>query len=201
MLLLSIMISITTTAFGKSYELSQIHSIDNQSNVIVTDSGVYINDSYYTKEQFIHLLDTAMEIEKTSNDTTVQSTSAALLAGTWMIPGIGTVVITTTGIIMVGGAIVAVGSWIYNAVVDWFEARAEIDAVKDKIPSRLKDEDGEVDLENFNQKVNGKTAYKEKGGWTIEKDTAGHGGSKWKLKDKSGKRVASLDESGKVLGK
>ena len=56
-------------------------------------------------------------------------------------------------------------------------------------------------MDNFDQKVNGKTAYKEKGGWTIEKDTAGHGGRKWKLKDKSGNRVASLDENGKVLGK
>ena len=78
---------------------------------------------------------------------------------------------------------------------------AEIKEAKEKIPERLKDEDGEVDLDNFDQKVNGKTAYKEKGGWTIEKDTAGHGGRKWKLKDKSGNRVASLDENGKVLGK
>lgn len=54
---------------------------------------------------------------------------------------------------------------------------------------------------NFDQKVSGKTAYKEKGGWTIEKDTSGHGGHKWKHKDKSGNRVASLDENGKVLGK
>lgn len=43
--------------------------------------------------------------------------------------------------------------------------------------------------------------YKEKGGWQIDKDNAGHGGRKWKLKDPSGNRKASLDENGKILGK
>lgn len=37
--------------------------------------------------------------------------------------------------------------------------------------------------------------------WTIDRDTAGHGGRRWKLKDKSGDRVASLGEHGEVLGK
>ena len=43
--------------------------------------------------------------------------------------------------------------------------------------------------------------YKEEGGWAIDKDTAGHGGRKWKLKDKKGNRIASLGKNGEVLGK
>lgn len=173
---------------------------NENSSVIVTDSGVYINDVYYTQEQFVQLLETAQEVEtETGNQT--RSAAAALVAGTWYIPGIGQVIVTAAGAILVAGVVVEVGSWIYNTVVEWFATRAEIKEAKEKIPERLKDEDGEVDLDNFDQKVNGKTAYKEKGGWTIEKDTAGHGGRKWKLKDKSGNRVASLDENGKVLGK
>ena len=39
------------------------------------------------------------------------------------------------------------------------------------------------------------------GGWEIEKDTPDHRGSKLKLKDKKDKRVAWLDENGKVLSK
>ena len=35
----------------------------------------------------------------------------------------------------------------------------------------------------------------------VGKDTAGHGGRKWKLKDKAGNRVASLGENGEVLAK
>ena len=65
----------------------------------------------------------------------------------------------------------------------------------------MKDGDGNVDLGKFGQNVKGKNAKKEEGGWEIEKDTSGHGGSKWKLKDKKGKRVASLDGNGKVLRK
>lgn len=173
---------------------------NENSSVIVTDSGVYINDVYYTQEQFVQLLETAQEIEtETGNQT--RSAAAALVAGTWYIPGIGQVIVTAAGAVLVAGAVIEVGSWIYDTVVGWFATRAEIKEAKEKIPERLKDEDGEVDLDNFDQKVNGKTAYKEKGGWTIEKDTAGHGGRKWKLKDKSGNRVASLDENGKVLGK
>jgi hypothetical protein len=125
--------------------------------------------------------------------------AVALVAGTWYIPGIGQVIVTAAGAVLVAGAVIEVGSWIYDTIVDWFATRAEIKEAKAKIPERLKDEDGEVDLTNFDQKVNQKTAYKEKGGWIIEKDTAGHGGSKWKLKNPSGVRVASLDENGKVL--
>lgn len=173
---------------------------NENSSVIVTDSGIYINDVYYTQEQFVQLLETAQEVEtETGNQT--RSAAVALVAGTWYIPGIGQVIVTAAGAVLVAGAVIEVGSWIYDTVVEWFATRAEIKEAKEKIPERLKDEDGEVDLDNFDQKVNGKTAYKEKGGWTIEKDTAGHGGRKWKLKDKSGNRVASLDENGKVLGK
>ena len=69
------------------------------------------------------------------------------------------------------------------------------------IPNRLIDKrTGNVDLGKFNQKVKGKTAYKERGGWVIDKDETGHKG-KWKLKDKKGERVGTLDENGKVLGK
>ncbi|GFN31073.1 hypothetical protein [Paenibacillus xylaniclasticus] len=84
-------------------------------------------------------------------------------------------------------------------VMELEKERAE--AIK-AIPKSLKDENDNVILDKFTDKVNGKVAYKEpKTGWTIEKDTAGHGGRKWKLKNKSGDRVASLDENGKVLSK
>ena len=195
LLVFAMLFSTSVPAFATSFPPE-----NENSSVIVTDSGVYINDVYYTQEQFVQLLETAQEVEtETGNQT--RSAAAALVAGTWYIPGIGQVIVTAAGAVLVAGAVIEVGSWIYDTVVEWFATRAEIKEAKEKIPERLKDEDGEVDLDNFDQKVNGKTSYKEKGGWTIEKDTAGHGGRKWKLKDKSGNRVASLDENGKVLGK
>ncbi|WP_368488329.1 hypothetical protein [Clostridium sp. BJN0013] len=66
---------------------------------------------------------------------------------------------------------------------------------------RLKKDGKTVNSGKFKQKVRGRTAYKEDGGWTIEKDTAGHGDSKWKLKKPNGDRVASLGEDGTILRK
>uniref|UniRef100_UPI00273A2961 hypothetical protein n=1 Tax=Helicobacter cholecystus TaxID=45498 RepID=UPI00273A2961 len=61
-----------------------------------------------------------------------------------------------------------------------------------------------VDLGNFSRR---QKRHKDdpiyvdpKTGWSVEKDKAQHKG-KWKLKDKQGKRKATLDENGKVVGK
>lgn len=202
LLALVMLVSTNLTAFASSATtdptLTSSNS-DSNGNVIVTDTGIYINGTYYTQEQFTQLLETAQEVKTPQTPQT--RSAAALIAGTWWIPGVGEVVITAAGVIIVGGTVIAAGTWIYNTVSSWFAQRAEIAAAKANIPSRLKDGNGNVKVGNFDQKVSGKTAYKEKGGWTIEKDTAGHGGRKWKLKNKSGNRVASLDGNGKVLGK
>lgn len=79
--------------------------------------------------------------------------------------------------------------------------KKEIQDAKKKIPTRLKRKKGNVDLGKFDRKVKNKTEYKEKGGWSISKDRDGHRGSEWKLKDTKGKRVASLDKNGYVVGK
>ena len=78
----------------------------------------------------------------------------------------------------------------------------EIDTAYRAIPKKILDSDGSIDMGKFSQKVGGKTAYKDpKTGWEIDKDTAGHGGIKWKLKDDKGNRVASLDEKGRIISK
>ena len=107
--------------------------------MLVTDTGIYINGNYYSQEQFIQLLDTAQEVQIPQTRSAV-----ALVAGTWWIPGVGEVIITAAGVIIVGGAVIAAGTWIYNAVTDWFTQRAEISAAKSNIPSRLKDGNGNV---------------------------------------------------------
>ena len=126
MLLAVIMIfSTNMTAFANAGSVSATET-KTSSNVIVTDTGIYINGTYYSQEQFIQLLDTAQEIE------TPQTRSAiALVAGTWWIPGIGEVVITAAGAVIIAGVVVEVGSWVYNAVVDWFADRAVQQAYED----------------------------------------------------------------------
>ncbi len=127
------------------------------------------------------------------------------LAGTFFIPGVGQAVITTAGVIIVGGAIVSAGSWLGQKVISWVENYKEINAIKNSIPNNLKKGNGDVDLGQFKDK-NGRTPLNKNSGtfkngrWSVEKDNTGHGGRKWKLK-RDGERVASLDEDGKILSK
>lgn len=71
-----------------------------------------------------------------------------------------------------------------------------------KIKSSLLDDNG-VKIKLFTQKIKGKQEYKDpKSGWSISRDVGknnSHGGSYWKLIDKYGKRIATLDKNGKVL--
>ena len=127
-LVLAMIFSTSVPAFA-----STLPTENENASVIVTDSGIYINDVYYTQEQFVQLLDTAQEVE---NNTGIQTRSAAvgaLVAGTWYIPGIGQVIVTTAGAILVAGVVVEVGSWIYNAVVEWFETRAFNESAEDAV--------------------------------------------------------------------
>lgn len=170
-------------------------------SVIITENGVTINGVYYTKAEFTILLNQAVEVSN-SEDNGIQ-TRSPIVAGVYFIPGIGEVAIMATGVIIVAGVVVVAGTWLYNTITEWLsnsQART-IAKIRAKIPSRLRKENGDVDLGKFNKKVGRKSSYKEKDGWTIEKDTGAHGGRKWKLKDKAGKRVASLGENGKVLAK
>ena len=204
-ILLAALMAINTniSAFAQNnYDSTAIQSENVPSgSVIITENGVTINGVYYTKAEFTNLLNQAVEVSN-SEDNGIQ-TRSPIAAGVYFIPGIGEVAIAATGVIVVAGVAVVAGTWLYNTITEWLsnsQART-IAKIRAKIPSRLRKENGDVDLGKFNEKVGGKNSYKEKGGWTIDKDTAGHGGRKWKLKDKAGNRVASLGENGEVLAK
>ena len=174
-------INTNISAFAQNnYDSTAIQSENVPSgSVIITENGVTINGVYYTKAEFTNLLNQAVEVSN-SEDNGIQ-TRSPIAAGVYFIPGIGEVAIAATGAIVVAGVAVVAGTWLYKTS----QART-IAKIRAKIPSRLRKENGDVDLGKFNEKVGGKNSYKEKGGWTIDKDTAGHGGRKWKLKDKAG---------------
>lgn len=71
-----------------------------------------------------------------------------------------------------------------------------------KIKSSLLDDNG-VMIKLFTQKVKKKQEWKDpKSGWSISQDVGkgnSHGGSYYKLMNKSGNRIATLDKNGKVL--
>lgn len=119
-------------------------------------------------------------------------------AGVYFIVGVGIVMVTVFWAVYLyqsnGYENVPYGTWLYFTINTWF-------AAANKIPKKLKTQDGNIDLGKFTEKVSGNSVkYKDpKSGWSVEKDTAGHGGREWKLKDKNGNRVGSLDGSGRIL--
>lgn len=196
---------ITLTSFSI---ISFAETGNEYEKVRITQDGVYINSKYYTQEEFVYLLNNAEEVEE-GGITTFSAIAAA--AGTYVIAGIGKVVITKLGEVVIAGVVVGAGTWLFSTVKEWFEGRADAqyEKVVDSVPRRLRD-GNVVDLDKFNKrvKVNGETAYEENGGWVIQKDRSNnsHGGSEWKLKspkdqkDKKGKkRTATLDSTGKIL--
>lgn len=199
-LLLCCLMSFENVAFAAENTVENKIIQEQKTSIVISDNGVIINGIFYTQTHFEELLETAVYVESSKGPMTRSATVTGVAAGTYLIPGVGQVLITATGVIIIGGVTIAAGTWVAKKISAWFNQQKIISAVKKKIPSRLKDKKGNVNLGKFKNKVKKKTAYKESGGWMIDKDNAGHGGRKWKLKDKSGKRIGSLDGNGKVLG-
>ncbi len=84
-----------------------------------------INGEFYTKTEFQNLLKTADIIYETKVDLHSGNSeimpATGLVAGLYFIPGVGEVLITATGVVIVAGTIIAVGSWVYNVVVNYFK--------------------------------------------------------------------------------
>lgn len=122
----ALVLSLAMTLSASATVLAQAPSIKEghvTTTASVTNDGIYINGKYYTKVQFKHLLNKAQKTE------TVQpydlGDAGALIAGTWWIPGIGEVIVTTAGLVIVAGVIYGVGTWVYDTVTQWFAERAE----------------------------------------------------------------------------
>lgn len=125
LLVLSLIFTTTITPFDFAHAVNTSKDDNNLDTpiieqIIVVDDGLYINDTFYSKEEFEALLEQAVYIE---NEMTPFAITGAL-AGTWVVPGVGPIVITATGIILVGGAVIAAGTWIYNTIDAFFAEKA-----------------------------------------------------------------------------
>lgn len=77
---------------------------DSMGSLIITDEGVIINNTYYSRSEFTTLLYQAIKVEQSQDDV---QTYAAIAAGIYFIPGIGEVAILATGVIAVAGVTIA----------------------------------------------------------------------------------------------
>lgn len=161
---------------------NQVINIDNEQ-IILTDAEI--------KE-----INKAIEEQKANPQVSPRSALGAYIT-TITIVGIGKVAIYVGGVIITG-VIAVIGHTLYNKVKSYVEPYM----IGYSIPNSLRKDGNTVDVGKFTDKVKGKSAYRNpKTGWTIEKDRDGHKGSAWKVKDKSGKRKASIKSNGDIVGK
>lgn len=128
LLTLSLCMIFNTNVIAFASDNTQVENSAQNDSLIIVDDGVYIDNKYYTQDEFIKLLETAIEV-----DAPQPKITGALVAGTWFIPGIGEVVITVTGTIIVAGVVAKAGSWVYNTVQSWFKKRAFNQSAEDAI--------------------------------------------------------------------
>lgn len=136
------------------------------------------------------------ESEMTTFATTVPGVGNFITTIT--IIGVGTVAIYTGGIV-IGKVVAKAGSALFNSV----KSVVSPYIIGATIPNSLKKSGNTVDLGKFKDKfgntpLNKNSGTFSNGKWSVEKDTAGHGGRKWKIKN-NGKRKASLDGKGKII--
>ena len=116
LLIISMILTPFTTAHANE-DISQNDMIVEQNNtpdVEVYDTVIKINGTFYTKDEFSILLKSSREIPIRQKRTALTIPAAA---GAYFIPGVGQVLITTTGIVILAGATIATGTWVSNRII------------------------------------------------------------------------------------
>ncbi len=173
-------------------------------DLILTEEEIELANQYIQEQR-----DNMFLISQNINSRSTLAGGLLGWAGTFLIPGVGQVVVTAAGAIIVGGVAVSVGSWLGQKVKNWIYESKKSDAEKasNSIPSSLKKNKDHVDLGKFTEKVRGSSKKKDpKTGWMIDPDKVGHKGydgteKKWKILNKKGNRVGSLNAKGKIIDK
>ena len=83
----------------------------------VTRDCININGKSFSRAEFEKALNNASVISINNTSITNRGTIAA---GVYFIPGVGEVLITVTGVVIVGGIVICAGSWVYNKIVTYF---------------------------------------------------------------------------------
>lgn len=178
------------------------------SDFVILEDGILIEGEFYSPEEFEEYLKSSEVIVLNDgyiDDGSLVQPFFALAPAIYLVPGVGQVALLATGGIVIGGVTIAAGSWLYKTISKFFNNPKNVIASNYGIPKSLLNSNGDVKLGSFKDKhgntpLNKSSGTFKNGKWSVDKDTAGHGGRAWKLK-KDNKRKASLDKNGKVLSK
>lgn len=115
---------------------------DNSYEIIISDeqNSNLIPTLYLSREEIQLANEYIKNQSDMSNDDTIASPkSIGALAGSFLIPGVGQVVITVAGVITVGGAVVAAGSWLGQKIISWVKDYKFNSSVEDAVNKAGKD--------------------------------------------------------------
>jgi len=105
----------------------------------------------FTKEE-IEKMQSEIQAAKKTQGILFQNKSMAFadgyeyaLLGIYEIPGIGEVALATTGVIIVGGSVLYIGSYVYTKVMEWIASSNELVDVSDRSNWEEKDIDDILD--------------------------------------------------------
>ena len=122
----SIMLSNTIPVMATEDNNVSEKSTVQTASIQVEDNGIIINGVYYTPKEFEDLLDLAESIELPKPRRQKRALPVAGVAvGAYFVPGVGQVLITATGAVIVGGVAIAAGSWAYKKIVSYFKSHTK----------------------------------------------------------------------------
>jgi len=204
---------LSETSMAWEFEYNSIDEVPKE----LLEPGFYSEEEiFYIPSEYLDpyhpdTIYTTYDPYNNSGNGEVRTFTLGAAAGVYFIPGIGQVAITVTGAVVIGGATIAAGSWLYNKVTAYF-GKKDAEEAASKIPKSLKKTNMQVDLSKFKDK-NGRTPANKSSGtftngkWSITKDDTGHlgyNGNKkaWKITKKGdSKRTGSLDSNGYIIDK
>lgn len=97
-----------------------------EENSININQPLFLNGKEYSsEEELLQLLNTGYFISNANQSGISSYSLTAATAGTYFIPGVGQVILTATGVILIGGIAITSGHWAYKTIVNFFKSHSK----------------------------------------------------------------------------
>lgn len=126
----------SSTVFAHDLNNATIQATSDD-HIVVTDTELIINGKSYTEQELLTLLETAIPQPQTQTRSAIAIGGATAYAGSYLIPGVGQVLLAATGVVIIGGVTIYATHWAANAIKNFFNNEDNMTA-NDIISNRRK---------------------------------------------------------------
>lgn len=114
-------------AFSNSMTSVAMSSEKTNFKTVQRDKRVEASLCYYKFVKINYNDKNAMpnNINMSLDKNSIRRSGVVAAPGVYFIPGIGQVLLTVTGVIIVGGIVICAGTWVYNQVVKYFKEHSK----------------------------------------------------------------------------